>query len=311
MPLQTNRRTLLAKTEVTYGTDPVPTGAANAILCSSLNINPLSAQTVERNLVRPYLGSSEVLIAGKSVTVDVEVEIAGSGAAGTAPMYDVLLRACGLLSTVNAAVDVTLTPVSAAYESATLYYNIDGVLHKITGAKGSVEMVFEAGQIPRYRFSMVGLYNGPIDSAVPTVAYTAFQTPIAVNNTNTPTFEFMGYQGVLESLSINLNMTQTYINRPGTERVQTVDRRVAGVIVIEAPDTIATKDFFTTALGNTLGNLSLIHGTTAGNIVEIASSNVDIADPTYQDSNGVHMLSIPFVLVPNGAGNNEIEIIIR
>lgn len=308
MPLLSNRRTLLAKLEVTYGTDPIPTGAANAILCSNLNINPLNAQTAERNLIRGYLGSSEVLIAGKSVVVEVEVEMAGSGTAGTAPAYDALLKACGMAATIAAGVDVQYKPISAAYPSVTLYYNIDGVLHKITGARGNVELVMQAGQIPKLRFTFTGLYNGPIDSAVPTVVYTPFRTPVAVNNTNTTGFTFTGFAGVLESLNVNFNMQQQYINRPGTERVQTTDRRVSGTAVIEAPDTIAAKNFFADALASTLGSLSIVHGTVAGNRFGIDSATVDIADPTYSDSNGVHMLSIPFVLVPTTAGNDEVTL---
>ena len=50
---------ILAKIEATYGTDATPTEAANALLVSNVSINPLNAQNVSRDLIRPFLGGSE------------------------------------------------------------------------------------------------------------------------------------------------------------------------------------------------------------------------------------------------------------
>ena len=94
MPLLTRKRLIVAKIESTYGTDPTPTGA-NAILVRNLEITPLEAETVNRDLVRPYLGASDQLLAQTRVSMTFEVEMAGSGTAGTAPAYGPLLKACG------------------------------------------------------------------------------------------------------------------------------------------------------------------------------------------------------------------------
>lgn len=309
MPLLTRRRTVLAKIETTYATDPTPTGASNAILVRNLNVSPLNAETVSRDLVRAYLGASEQLIASKSVAIDFEVEMAGSGTAGTAPAYGPLLQACGMAET-DGVSTVTYTPVSSAFKSVTIYFNVDGVLHKITGARGNVELRVNARQIPVFAFTMIGLYNAPTDAAVPVVDYTAFQTPEAANNTNTTSFSLFSYSGVLESMSMNLNNDVQFRALIGRESVDLVDRQVGGTMVFEAP-AIATKDFFAAALANTLGALTITHGSTAGNQVVISSSRVDIVNPTYQDLNGVHMLSVPYVLVPSSTGNNEFTITVQ
>ena len=68
MPLLSRKRVILAKTEVTYGTDPTPTGAANAILVRNLSITPQNSEIVSRDLVRPYLGASEQIEAGVHVS---------------------------------------------------------------------------------------------------------------------------------------------------------------------------------------------------------------------------------------------------
>lgn len=310
MPLLSRKRTILAKTEVSYGTDPTPTGVANAILVKNLNITPLNAELVSRDLIRPYLGASEQLLASSYISVEFEVEMAGSGTAGTAPAYGPLLLACGMAATTSAGVSVTYAPVSASFSSVTIYYNVDGVLHKVTGARGTVELQIQVGQIPVYRFSFTGLYNAPTDTAAPAVTYTAFQTPLAANSDNTTGFQLHSYSGALQSLSLNVNNSVNYRTLIGAEDVQMTNRESNGQAVFEAP-TIASKDFFTLALGSTLGNLAITHGTVAGNRVEIASARAKVVNPTYQDLNGIHMLQVPFQLVPSTAGNDEFSIIVK
>lgn len=310
MPLLSRKRTILAKTEVTYGTDPTPTGAANAILVRSLNVTPLNAELVSRDLIRPYLGASEQLLASSYVSVEMEVEMAGSGAAGTAPAYGPLLLACGMAATTSAGVSVTYAPVSSSFSSVTIYYNVDGVLHKVTGARGTVEMQIQVGQIPVYRFQFTGLYNAPTDTAAPAVTYTPFQTPLAANSDNTTGFSLHSYTGALQSLSVNVNNSVNYRTLIGAEDVQMTDRQASGQAVFEAP-TIATKDFFTLSLGSTLGSLDITHGTATGNKVQITSSKVKVNNPTYQDLNGIQMLQVPFNLVPSTTGNDEFSIVVK
>lgn len=311
MPQLTRRRTILAKIETSYGVDPTPTGAANAILVRNLNITPQNSEIVSRDLVRPYLGNSEQLQASTHVTLDFEVELAGSGAAGTAPAYGCLLRACGLSETVSTGVSVTYAPISTGFESVTVYFNVDGTLHKITGARGTVELNINARQIPVYKFTFTGLYSAPIATALPTVTYTAFQTPLVANNDNTTGFSFFSYAGVLESLNLNVGNTVNYRTLVGSESVIVTDRKTSGTCQIEAP-AIGTKDFFAAALADgTLGALDITHGTAGGNKVQITSSRIDLSNPSYTDNNGINMLSLPFVAVPSTAGNDEFSIVVK
>lgn len=307
MSLFTSKRTILVKTETVYGTDPVPTGAANAVLVKNLDIVPMETALAQRDLIRPYFGASEQYVAGAAVRVTFEVEMQAGGVAGTAPAYDALLKACGMSSTIVASTSVTYSPISATFPSVTIYYNVSGVLHKVRGARGNVELSMEAGQIPVFKFEFLGLYTAPTDTAAPTVDYTSYKTPLVANTTNTPTFSLFSYAAVMKSLSINYNNTLNYRTLVGAEDVQISDRNVTGTVVIEAP-TIATKDFFTEAIGTALGALSLVHGTVAGYKIELASSRVNVSNPTYTDDNGITMMSIPVQFVPSSAGNDELTI---
>lgn len=317
MALLARKRVILAKIESTYGTDASPTGSANAILVRNLDVTPLDAEIVSRDLVRPYFGNYDQLIAAQKVGVSFEVELQGSGTAGTAPAYGPLLRACGLSETISAGTKVEYSPVSASFESATIYVQVqqdttgDSPLHKITGCRGNVEFTLNAKSIPVARFTFTGLYNDVVDASAISATYTGFKTPLAVNEANTPTFSFFGYAAVASSFSLNLNNEVVYRNLINQQTVMLTDRKAAGSVVFDAP-TIATKDFFSIAMGTTLGNMQIVHGTSAGSIVEFgATATVDIANPSYGEADGIVQLSIPYVLVPTSAGNDEFKLTVR
>lgn len=102
--LRLNITSLLAKVEATYGTDPAPTGAANAILLKGKpTLTPMELTSVARDNIRPYFGNSEILPSSIFGKLDLEVEAAGSGTAGTAPAWGALLRGCGWSETITAA----------------------------------------------------------------------------------------------------------------------------------------------------------------------------------------------------------------
>jgi hypothetical protein len=307
MPLLSRKRLILAKTESTYGTNSTPAGT-DAVLVRNLEITPLESDVVTRDLIRPYYGNSDALLANPRVRISCEVEMAGSGTAGTAPRFGPLLLACGTAATTVASTSVTYAPVSSAFSSCTILYNVDGVQHVLTGCRGTFTMNCQLGQIPTLQFEMTGIYNNPTDTAQPAVTYAAQATPLIFRDGNTSAFSFMSYSGCLMSVDFNLANDIVYRELIGcTKEVLVTDRKPAGTVMIEAV-TLATKNYFTDALGSTTGNLTFLHGTTAGNRVTFSSPQSDVTQPTYSESDGVQMLSIPYVSLPTTVGNNEFSL---
>ena len=311
MALLERKRVILLELESSYGTDPTPTGA-DAILVSDLTITPQASDIVPRDLIRPYLGSSRQLLANTRVECQFSVELAGSTAAGTAPRVGKALRACGFSETVAANTSVTYAPVSGSFESATIYYNVDGVLHKTTGCRGSWALEASVGEIPKLNFTFQGIYVAPTDVALPTVSYGNQATPLIFKNGNTTGFELLSYAGALQSINFDAGVTTSYMELVGgTKEVHIIDRNSAGTVTIEAVK-VATKDYFAAALSDTsLGNLTLTHGTTAGNIVQFASTKIDIGDVAYTEENGIVMAEIPITACPSTSGNDEFSLIYR
>ena len=383
MVLLTRKRLILAKTEATYGTDSSPAGT-DAILVRELEITPIEADVVSRDLIRPYLGASDQLLANTRVSITFQVELAGSGTAATAPRFSSLLKACGMAETTTAAaitgtaqagaagsitlaagesstddiyngMIITITggtgsgdvgvitdyvgstkvatvqkstatftpgasstysiaanvgykPVSASFDSASIYFNNDGVLHVITGARGTFVLNAEVGEIPTIEFTMTGIYNAPTDTAAPATTYTNQATPLIFKAGSTTAFSILGYSGCLMSLEFDMANEIIYRELVGCDKsVIITNRAVEGTCMIEAP-TIAQKDFFTIANDDTTGILTMLHGTTAGNRVTLLAPKVDIGNPSYEDSDGIQMLSLPFAAIPTSAGNDEVSL---
>lgn len=309
MALLTRKRLILLESESTYGTDPVPTGA-DAVLVRDLNITPQQSDLVSRDLVRPYLGASEQLLANTRVECTFSVELAGSGTAGTAPGYSKALLACGLAETVVASTSVTYAPVSTSFGSCTIYYNIDGVLHKVTGSRGTFVLNATVGQIPTLDFTFTGIYNPPIDSALPSVTYANQAAPGLFKSDNTTGFSLQGYSGCLQTLSFDIGNNIIYRELVGCpKQVLITDRASSGSVTIEAV-LMATKDYFTAALTDGVyGSLLFQQGQTAGNIVNFASTRADIGDVSYNDLDGIHMITMPYTAIPSTAGDDEFSLV--
>jgi hypothetical protein len=308
----TRKKFLIAKIETTYGTDPSPVGGSDAVQVTNLEVTPIESDNVQAASYQGFLGNSTrgTLVANKRVSVTFDVELAGSGAAGTAPAFGPLLKSCGLSETTSSGVSVTYAPVSSSFSSATIYCFYDGTRHKITGARGTVSFNLTAGQFAVASFQFIGIYNAPDDTAVSgsfTVANQA--AAIEVNDTNVTTATFHGVTSSrIESFDMALNNELLYKETASNKEVLITNRAPGGTAVIEAP-AVGTTDFFAKAVAAATGSTSLVLGATAGNIVTVNAAQTDITGCSYADTNGVIALSMPYLALPTTAGNNEMSLV--
>lgn len=300
-------RVLWAKIEGTYGTDPTPT-SAQSIITTGLSIQPYAGNTVSIDIDEPTLGGSQQINTGPNVTVTFGVYLSSSGAAGTAPYWGPLLRACGFSETISAATSVTYDPVSTGFESVTLYFNVDGQRQVITGARGDFTISMGRGQIPMINFTFTGLYAKPTAAAM-ALDKTAFVSPLPVTKVNTPTFTLQGYAALAENFSYSQNNNIVYRNVIGGESVLLTNRAPTGQFLIEAP-AIGTKDFFAAVeshAGITTGAFQIIHGTTAGNIITVDAPAVQLTSITEQNSDDIEMYQMDAQFL-NSSGDDDFVI---
>lgn len=193
---------LLAKIESTYGTDPVPTGAASVI---AVTRDGVSFDASFEHLTRMILDGTISKVSGTnampSAKLSFRVELRGNRTTGAtdtdisdgtstyAIQIDPLLRACDLAATYTAETGsgnrdgyVTYKPTVPTDEGAsvTFYYFSGKKLHIITGAKGTVKGVMEAGKMGYLDFEFSGIYNDCRDAALPAAGnYLATATIVA------------------------------------------------------------------------------------------------------------------------------------
>lgn len=297
---------VMAKVQSAKGTPATPAAADDAMLVRSAMPSPIKAEFVDRALVRPYMGNSPKLVAGEHGAIEFEVELAGSGAAGTAPAYAPLLLACGFAETILAATHARYDPVTSGQTYVSMICNLDGLQFRLTDAIGDISCEMNPKGIPVLKFTFIGIYYPYTDVAMPVGAdFTAFLKPLVVGKTNTPTFTLHGTTPCVEQFGWALNNENNWrelINCSGARRS---DRKPTANAVIELP-TAAAKNWGEAVRLGDAGALSVIHGVTAGNIVQLDMPTTTVAsEPSITDSQGVAMINLQLDVNPN-TGNDEI-----
>lgn len=296
---------LLAKIETTYGTDPTPTGAANAIRVEDLKIEIISRKIV-RNYVIPFMGKRSQVNAGEGLKITFKTELKGSGTAGTAPEIGPLLRASNFTETLVAVTSATYAPNSSldGAESITIYFYLDGLLHKLLGCRGDFNVEANAGGLAMIAWEFTGIYAGPTDAANASPTLNATIPPRFLS----AAFAIDSYAAIIDNLKINIG--NEIAKRPSANAATGIlsyiikQRGVTGSIDPEVP-TLATKSFWNLWSQNTLAALTAAVGATAGNICTITAPKVQVDDLKYSERDGILTHDLPLIFTPN-AGNDEV-----
>ena len=273
---------------------------------------------MDRAVVRGYLGASEQLTGPVNKKVSFDVELAGSGAAATAPAWGALLQACAfaeaLLTTPNR---VEYTPISDGFKTATIYYYDSGVLHKLLGVMGTFKLSAKAGEIPKFTFEFTGLDGGDTVAANATPTLTAWKTPVVVAKANVVdiTLGCSYAAGALSGGTVNTSTgldldaanQVTFNPTLNEETVDMGDRSISGNMQLKQTPT-QEVDFIAAVKANTLTGLGFTIGTAAGNKVILFAPAVQRITPTKGDLNGTRVIPYGLRLCPL-AGNDELRII--
>ena len=321
MPNRLIRNTaILLKVEGTYAVDSVPTGGANAMLVSNLLINPMNSQNVDRDLIRPYLGGSDLLPGTRYVEMGFDIEMAGAGTVAVAPAWAPALMACGFAEVLTATVRADYLPVSTANASATLYWYDDGVFHKATGCRGTATIKLKVGERPVLSFKFTGLYSTPTAAGSPAVTLTGFRTPQVVTDVNTQDVTFGGTHALAtapliatgtlypsQGIELDIGNAVSFNALLGGETVDLTQRNVSGKVTL---DLTAAQEvaLIASAEAGTLQTVGISHGTVANNKVLLWMPAVQLINPAKAEVNGKRLVSFDLRALPV-AGNDELRIV--
>lgn len=300
-----NREVILVKIETTYGVDPVPTAALDAVLVENIGWSNEGLRMNERPAIRANIGMLQQVFGGtlRGITFDVEIK-GGGGAVDVPPEYGPLLRACGIGETVDPGVDVEYSPVSTGHESVTIYYFQDGIRYILTGCVGNPSFSLETGGIGKMSFTMVGHSVAPTDVALPTPVVL---TTVPVALINVP-FTIGAFSAVINALTFDVG--NTVGNVPdmsavdGYGQIRITKRDVAGSYDPES-EVVATDDPHTDLInGTSLVLTTGVIGSVIGNRYKIDMPAVVYRDLSPGDREGVRVYDIPFGAAES-AGDDE------
>jgi hypothetical protein len=303
--MYTKKTTLYAKIEATSGTDSTPTAAANAVQAYDVQLD------IKANMLDRGIGQSDRALypelRGKT-TVDLKfwIELKGSGTAGTPPRWDPLLEACDRQQVDGAASDDYIMALTG--ETCTIWVNIDGILHKMTGCAGDCEIDLTAGEVPKLNFTFQGVYALPTDAVIEAMTFDT-TVPVIVKGT---TFTFGGYAAVAEK--ILLKFGNKVVERASMNAAEGVlhfmvgGRAPTGTMTCMATLRAAeSTDFIGYFDARTTRVLSFTLGATAGNICRISAPACVLRPPKWVDKDGIRFMEVEFQMA-RSAGADEMDI---
>ncbi len=176
---------------------------------------------------------------------------------------------------------------------------MDRIQHKLIGARGTVSFALSPGKIPVAKFDFTGLAVDPTEVVLPADFDTsAFLTPTAVTDSNTPTFTLDGLDLPMHTLDFDTAQAVSYLNVVNQEEVRITDRAPAGKVVIAEP-LLSEKDFYTIVKNNTLVPLVYEHGTVAGKTINLSAPLLQLTKPSKTNLDGTAGLDMSYRVIPN------------
>lgn len=201
---------------------------------------------------------------------------------------------------------VEYTLISEAFESGAFYVNIDGVLHKGMGARGTASCKLDAKSIPIMHVELTALYLAPVDEAPIVVDRTGWPIERPVNSKNTLVCKVNAVDSFYSKFDVNLANQVTHDDFPGGYEVIKIGDRQPTASIVMLAELLATINPFTLANNATSVAVQVVHGTTIGSKVQV-DMKTKIVSVNNEDING--SVGYNLGLSPEAdTGNDEIKL---
>ena len=303
--IKSRRAVVAAKIEAVTGTAEV-LAAADA---NFLVMNPkftLDMPMFDRKNLDQSISPFQPLTGTQKATLTFQVELKGSGTAGTAPALGKLFKACGLGETVVAVTSATYDPISTAFPSVTIALYKDGLKKQIRGARGTFKISTKVGEPMMVDFSFDGVYDGVSDVAI--LTGTGIETTLPPQMLNVSSWTAIGFASKISHITLDLGnkleMRNDISKAEGFFACIITSRDPKGSFDPEE-ELVATDDRYGKWKAGTSGALTLPMGATAGNICTITAPKAVYTKLAEGDRNGLATLAADFMLVRSAAAGND------
>lgn len=300
-----------AKVEGAYATDSTPAVATDALRVFNWTPRGVMYDDVRRRVERHFHGATPKGKANARQGHSFQYELAGSGEPDTPTTWGLVwLRACLFAAPVPVADTEVGYPLVTADDGASLTFKGGKAneRYQSCGFRANGKLVFNANDYPYGEIDGMGLLIAlPDNNQLGAPTYTAYPDPVLVNNENT-SFELGGFSPRMKSFELDFGNKTTLKSLVGQRAIvfdksDDGDARAMTVsIVLERPSP-ADKAYWADVDNRSDVAFELIHGTDAGNIIELSSAHLQLDEPSYSVEAGVQMMTLTGQLVPTAAGN--------
>ena len=283
-----------------------PAGAAELFRAGSFK-HDLSVEPLERAVKDASLSPFPFVMGKRSAKLSFTTEL--RGAAGVAPDYGLLFRACGMAETVAASTSVTYAPTSdkANFARAAITAFVDGLRVLYMGCMGTFTVNLPLDGVPTVDWEFQAADFIVSDAAL--LAGTAYDAqlpaPVLVAGFTLGGFHFDAANMTFEmnnevALRQSANTAGGHINALITRRAPSGSFDPEAVLK-------ATADLFGDWESGAQLALSVQAGQSAGNICTITAPKCQLGGVGMGDRDGLLTFDVPFTLA-RGTGDDEIQI---
>lgn len=312
MPKLVHRELILADIETTYQDGGNLTGA-NAIMVGDLDWSHEGARMNERERVRyPSKGTLQQVFGGTMIQLSFNVELKGSGSAGDAPEWGVLMRMCGLAEETSAGTSVTYAPATVDNESGTLWYYEGSLLRKIVGVRGNVELESEAGGIATLAFTLTGHTTDPDQETAGSIPEAEYDDSVP-STFRDASVTMDGFEPVIANLSVALGnevATPADANAADGFGEVVITRRNPSLTLDPESVDLATYNFVSKwKAGDVFSFDSGVIGSAAGNRWQLTAPAASFREIAPGDRDGIRTRDVTLGLAED-QGDDEFELVL-
>jgi len=253
------------------------------------------------------MGNAKTVINNDYVTADfsVDINVTGSGVAGTAPSYGELLKASGLSEVVVASTSVTYTPATSFVPGTAKAY-LDGAYRDVTGVASSLKLSGKVGEFAQMNFSLKGFTTlGETVGANPTVVLDA-NSKLLVKSATVITVG--GASIALTEFTFDLGSATQEIYALGKKEFVVTD--IKPTLNVKAIKTKGSATHWSELNDNTPKSAVITLGDTAGNILELTAPYCQPTDTSESDNSGYVVFDRTWNC-QNNSGNDNFSIVFK
>lgn len=306
MPANSNLKVVYMNKEPSYAG---AVALSQALLCRIPNYDPWMAEMRQKANVQAHHGAQGQNTLSAFMPLTLEIDLAGSGTAGTKPLYSDAFEACGRTVVEGESPDNTTIALTNTFASVAVGIHVDNFLFKAIGVRGNMSFEYVAGQMPYLSAEMVGIPVAITNTTLPAPDLSAFIEPVSLNDAGAE-ITIWGIAGVLNRLSLSDGYEIVKRDKPGDKSVTLRSRAASGTIEFELPN-ISTKDFLGLIKSDHADEIEFVVGTVAGNILTHTLPRVQMLNPKVTEVDGTLHVSATLEVMPTaGTSNTESTIVL-